>query len=335
MPVDVSVIIVTWNARDLIDRCLAAVLGEGGDGVTLEVIVVDNGSGDGTAAHVREAWPQVRVVESGRNGGMAAGNNLGMLEARGRAFLLLNSDAFLHAGALRTMLERLDAEPAGTVAAVVPRLRNVDGTIQRSVRGFPTPWRYATEFWYLRRIARGSRLLDAFYGGGIDLDVPRRIEWATGACLLVPRDAVDSVGLMDEGYFMYGEEVDWLRRMADHRRTVAWEPRSEATHVGGGSARSEWGRLYQLQLANHVRYMARVHGAGPARRVRRILRSALVVRAVVWSVAALLPGDRDARRARAAAFRAGARTVRTVALDAIEAQVPAWPALERDSSTTR
>ncbi|MCW2924684.1 MAG: glycosyl transferase family 2, partial [Thermoleophilia bacterium] len=220
MPVDVSIIVVAWNALDHIDPCLDAAFGAGSRGVEVEVLVVDNASTDGTAEHVRSTFPGVRVLETGRNGGMAAGNNAGMLAASGRAFLLLNSDAYLEPGAVRTMLERLDAEPAGTVAAVAPRLLNEDRSPQRSVRGFPTVWRYATEFLYLRRLAPRSRVTNAFYGAGVDLDRPGRIDWATGACLLVPRDAVDAVGLMDEAYFMYGEEVDWLLRMHGTGRHV-------------------------------------------------------------------------------------------------------------------
>lgn len=326
MAPEVSVIVVTWNARDHVDACLDAVLGPGGAGVDLELLLVDNESTDGTPEHVRARYPSVRVLDAGRNGGMAAGNNLGMLAARGRAFLLLNSDAFLHAGALRAMLERLDAEPESTVAAVAPALRNVDGSPQRSVRGFPSPWRYATEFWYLRRLAPGSRLLNAFYGGGVDLARPGRVEWATGACLLVPRGAVDAVGLMDEAYFMYGEEVDWLRRMRSSGRHVAWEPRAVVTHVGGGSAGRHWGELYQRQLANHVRYMARCEGPAAARRTRHVLLWALRMRALAWRLLALAPGDRAMRRSRGAAFARGARTVAAVDPCDVDApQVPDWP----------
>ncbi len=329
MAPDVSVIIVTWNALDHVDACLEAIFGGGGGaGVELEVIVVDNDSTDETVRHVRDSWPSVQVVETGRNGGMAAGNNAGMLAASGRAFLLLNSDAFLHEGAIAAMLERLDAEPDGSVAAVVPRLENVDGSEQRSVRGFPTPWRYATEFWYLRRLAPRSRALNAFYGGGLDLSGPQHVDWATGACLLVPREAVDAVGLMDEAYFMYGEELDWLRRMARAGKRVAWEPAAVATHVGGGSARSQWGELYQRQLENHVRYMARCESPRAARRTRRVIWTALAARALAWRIASLVPvGDRSLRRERADAFGRGARTVR--ALDparVADPVVPAWPA---------
>jgi GT2 family glycosyltransferase len=335
MPPAVSVIVVTWNAVDHVDRCIEAVLGPGGEGVDLELIVVDNASTDGTADHVRSRWPAARVVETGRNGGMAAGNNAGMALATGRAFLLLNSDAFLHAGAVRVLLDRLDAEPPRSVAAVAPALRNVDGSSQRSVRGFPTVWRYATELLYLRRIAPRSRAFNAFYGAGVDLDSPGRIEWATGACLLVPREAVDDVGLMDEAYFMYGEEVDWLHRMRAAGRSVCWEPRAVATHVGGGSARSQWGQLYQRQLTNHVRYMARCEGERAARRTRRLLAASMRLRSIAWHLLAVAPGDRALRRERAAAFAAGARTARAIELASLEPPVvPDWP-VERAASPSR
>jgi GT2 family glycosyltransferase len=337
MTPDVSVIVVTWNALDHIDSCLDAVLGDGGEGVELELVVVDNASSDATVDHVRMRYPSVCVVETGRNGGMAAGNNAGMAVATGRAFLLLNSDAYLHAGALRTLLDRLDAEPAGTVAAVAPRLQNVDGSPQRSVRGFPTVWRYATEFLYLRRLAPRSRVFNAFYGGGVDLHQPGRVDWVTGACLLVPRDAVDAVGVMDEAYFMYGEEVDWLLRMRDVGREVCWEPRAVATHVGGGSAGSSWGALYQRQLANHVRVMARCRGVRAGRRTRRLLRASLLVRALAWRAGAVaLPGDRSRRRERAAAFAEGARTIAAIDPAATaEPVIPSWPVLQRSEGSSR
>ena len=335
MPSELSVIVVTYNARDHVDRCLAAVFAEAEAGVDLEVLVVDSCSTDGTVAHVRAAWPAAKVLETGRNDGMAAGNNVGMLAAGGRAFLLLNADAFLHPGAIAALLQRLGAAP-DTTAAVVPRLWNVDGSPQCSVRGFPTVWRYATEFWYLRRLAPRSRLLNAFYGGGLDLRATRTIDWATGACLLVPRAAVDDIGLMDEAYFMYGEEVDWLRRMRDHGRHVVWEPAAEATHVGGGSAKREWGRLYQVQLANHVRYMVLREGPRAARRTRRVLASALAVRWLAWHVASWLPGDRSVRRARAVAFRAGLATVRAASCETpTPARIPSWGVVERSSASDR
>jgi GT2 family glycosyltransferase len=320
---DVSIIIVTWNARDHVDRCLAAIRDGGAEGVSYEVLLVDNDSTDGTPEYVRERWPDVRVVETGRNGGMAAGNNAGMLVARGDRFLLLNSDAYLEPGALRALVHRLDTAPERT-AAVVPRLRNLDGSPQRSVRGFPTVWRYATEFLGLRKLGRETRAFNAFYGGGLDLARTREIDWATGACLLVPRDAVDEVGLLDEAYFMYGEEVDWFERMRERGRAVVWEPAAESLHVGGGSGARTRGALYQRQLANHVRLMALRHGTRAGRRTQRLIVLALRIRALVF------------RGERAAAFRAGIAAVRAEdPANPTPPLIPAWDPVERDSTPAR
>lgn len=323
MAPEVSVIIVVWNARELIDRCLEAVLGAGGAGVELEVIVVDNASSDDTVERVRSHWcardARVRLIETGTNGGMAAGNNVGMRAASGDSLLLLNSDAFLEPGALQAMVDRLHAVSDATLAAVAPQLRNTDGTLQRSLRGFPTTWRYATELLYLRRMAPRSQICNAFYGGGLDTSRAQRVDWVTGACLLVPRAAIEAVGLMDESFFMYGEEVDWLRRMHRVGRSVWYEPAAQVVHVGGGSARREWGRMYQLQLANHVRYMSYNEGPSAARRVHRLLRASLVLRAAAYrTLATLWPRARRARRARAAAFAQGARQLRSSSVPSTE-----------------
>lgn len=333
----VSIIVVTWNARDHIDACLDAIC-LGATGVPHEVLVVDNDSGDETVTHVRANWPDVRVLETGRNGGMAAGNNAGMLAAHASTaefFLLCNSDAYLHEGTLAQLLAT--ARERHDVAAVVPRLVNVDGSPQRSVRGFPTFWRFATEFLLLRQLARGSRAVDAFYGGGVDLSATRTIDWATGACLLVPRAAVDAVGLLDETYFMYGEELDWLRRMSRTGLRVWWEPRAVATHVGGGSSSSTAGALYQRQLANHVRYVARNEDLRAARRTRLLLVWALRLRAAGWRVASLVAGSSGrALRRRGAAFAAGARTVRAVDPRAPgEPEIPSWPGLQQPHPAAR
>lgn len=332
---DVSAVIVTWNARDHVDACLAALAGAGGEGVEVEVIVVDNDSRDGTAEHVRRDWPRVRVIETGRNGGMAAGTNTGLLAASAPAFLVLNSDVEVHAGAVGRMLETLRATPQAGVVA--PMLRNADGSWQRTLRRFPTTWRYATEFWYLRRLAPRSRTFNGFYAGDLDAERPQAVDWAMGACLLVRREAVDAAGLLDESYFMYGEEVDWLRRMADAGWHVAYEPAARATHAHGASARRHWGRLYQVQLANHVRYVARHGGVGAGRRTRRVLASALATRAVLYGASSIVPvGDRVARRLRARAFADGRRTVLGVDPAAPGGSlIPAWPDVERGAAPGR
>src|SRR5580765_6945908 len=164
---EVSVVVVTYNALPWVERALESVRGH-------EVIVVDHGSTDGTLELVRERFPEVRVIEQ-ENRGMGAGNNAGMRASQRPYALLLNPDAWVAGDAVERLAAYLDAHPR--VAFAVPRLTNPDVTLQRSVRGFPTPWRLATEYFYLRKLAPRSRLLNAFYAGGFDHDEPRAVEW--------------------------------------------------------------------------------------------------------------------------------------------------------------
>jgi glycosyltransferase involved in cell wall biosynthesis len=171
---DVSVVVVTWNARTHVERCLESVRGR-------DVIVVDNGSTDGTVALVRERFPEVRVVEQA-NVGMGGGNNAGMRHADGRYFFLLNSDAWVEGDGLDALLAFADAHP--DAAVVGPRLANPDGTLQRSVRGEPTLWRLATEYFFIRKLAPRTNLLNPLYAGGFAHDAPRAVDWLSGAALL-------------------------------------------------------------------------------------------------------------------------------------------------------
>jgi len=207
---EVSAIVVTYNAAPWIERPLESLRGTGA-----EVIVVDNGSTDGTLVLVREQLPEARIVEQ-ENRGFGAGNNTGMRAASGRYFLLLNPDAWLTEGALEDLVAFLDGHPEAAV--VGPRLLNPDGSLQRSVRGYPTPWRLATEYFFLRKLAPHTEALNALFGAGFDHKSVREADYLFGACLLVRREAVDSIGGFDEDFFLMSEEVDWLYRF----RQAGW-----------------------------------------------------------------------------------------------------------------
>src|SRR6187402_2616191 len=211
---DVAVVVVTYDALPWIDRCLASVAGE-------EVVVVDNGSRDETVAVVRDRHPGVRVVEA-ENRGLGASWNIGIRETRSRYVLLLNADAWLLGEALARLVAFADTRPRAAV--VGPRLLNADGTLQRSVRGFPTLWRLATEYFFLRKLAPGSRLLNAYYGGGFAHDEVRDVEWLMGAVLLVRREAVAEVGPADDAFFLFAEETDWCKRFRDRGWSVVFVP---------------------------------------------------------------------------------------------------------------
>ena len=286
---DVSVVVVTYNGLPWVEQALASVRG-------VETVLVDNGSTDATVAVVRERFPEVVVVEQ-QNRGLAAGWNAGIARTSGTHELLLNSDAWLDEGALDALVAFADAHPEAAV--VGPRLRNPDGSLQRSVRGFPTLWRLATEYLFLRKLAPRSRALNAFYGGGFAHDVVRDVEVLMGAVWLVRRAAIDDVGPADEAFFLFSEEVDWAYRF----RRAGWKsvffPGAGATHVYGASHQ---GRLYVEIQKGHLRFFAKHHGTASAERARWLLRFSLALRG------ALYRGERG-RPAREAAAWLGSGSV--------------------------
>jgi len=258
-------VVVTYDALPWIEQCLESV-------AEVDTVVVDNGSGDGTVDVVRERFPAVRVIES-ENRGLSAGWNTGIRATASEHVLLLNADAWLLDGALSALVAAADRHPRA--AAIGPRLENTDGTLQRSVRGYPTAWRLATEYLYLRKLAPRSRALNAFYGAGFDHAREREVEWLMGACLLIRRAVFDEVGPFDERYFLFSEEVDWMRRASERGWSVVFTPEARCVHVGGAA---HGGRLFRENVSGHLRYLS-LHGRpGEAERARRLLRASLLVR---------------------------------------------------------
>jgi GT2 family glycosyltransferase len=281
----VSVVVVNLNGLPWLERCLESVRG-------YETIVVDHGSTDGSLELVAERFPRARLVEQA-NVGMGGGNNAGMRVASGRYFLLLNSDAWVLGDAVERLASHADAHP--DAAIVGPRLRNPDGTLQRSVRAFPTRWRLATEYFLLRKLAPRSSLLNPLYVGGFDHGTSREVDWLSGACLLVRREATEAVGLFDEAFFMFSEETDWCFRFHEAGWKVLFLPAAEVVHVGGAT---HGGGLYRENLRGHLRFAAKHRGPAEAERLRRMLARALRLRALVF------PGARGREYADAARWLA-------------------------------
>ena len=268
MSADVTVVVVTYNALPWLEQCLDSVRGE-------DVIVVDHGSTDGTLDLVRDRYPDVRVIEQ-ENRGMGGGNNAGMRVATGRYFFLLNSDAWIEGDGLRALVEFADARPRAAV--VGPKLRSPDGTLQRSVRGEPSLWALATEYLFIRKLAPRSKRLNPLYRGDFAHDRAAEVDWLFGPALLVRREAADAVGLFDEDFFMFSEEVDWMTRFRRAGWSVLFFPVAEVVHVGGAS---HGGRMYVENLRGHLRWFAKHRGAKDAERVRKLLLWSLRLRAFV------------------------------------------------------
>jgi N-acetylglucosaminyl-diphospho-decaprenol L-rhamnosyltransferase len=263
-------VVVTYNGLPWVERCLESLEG-------YETIVVDHGSTDGTLELVRERFPAAKLIEQ-ENLGLGAGFNRGMREApEARYYLLVNSDAWMVGDAVERMARFADEHPR--VAVVGPRLRNLDGSLQRSVRGFPTLWRLATEYLFLRKLAPRSRALNAFYAGGFEHDRVREADFLMAACLLVRREATEQVGLFDERYFMFSEEVDWCYRFRQAGWSVVFFPEAEVVHVGGASWKREFDPMFREQVRGHLRFLADHKGMEEAERARILFLVGLRLRA--------------------------------------------------------
>jgi len=253
----ISVVIVNWNTRRLLECCLRSILTVG-EGLVREVIVVDNGSTDDSVAMARDRFPQVRLVENAANEGFARANNRGVGLARTDLVLLLNTDAFLAPGALRALIELAASKP--NAALVGAQLRHADGSFQASYTAFPT---LAQEFLILSGLGRA--LWRPWYPSqDPDEGAPRTVDYVEGACMLVRRSAYLAVGGFDEGYFMYAEDVDLCHTLHDAGWEVWYQPAAVVTHLGGGSSGSRKpereGDLYR----SRVRYFRKHHGDAAA-----------------------------------------------------------------------
>jgi N-acetylglucosaminyl-diphospho-decaprenol L-rhamnosyltransferase len=268
-PGRVAAVVVTYDALPWIEQCLESLRG-------VETIVVDNGSRDGTVALVRAQFPDARVIES-ENRGLGAGWNIGLRETSSTYALLLNADAWLVEDALERLINFADSRPRAGV--VGPRLSNLDGTLQRSVRGFPTLWRLATEYFFLRKLAPGSSALNSFYGGGFGHDEVREVEVVMGACMLLRREAIAEVGECDEDYFLFSEETDWCFRFREAGWEVVFFPGAECVHVRGAA---HGGRLYRENLRGHLLFLSKHRGPKVAERARRLLLASLRMRGLVF-----------------------------------------------------
>lgn len=296
--VDLSIVIVNWNVGQLLADCLRSIEQQL-ERVDLEVIVVDSGSSDGSPAMVQEAFPWVILLDCGENVGFPKGNNLGLAISRGRHVLLLNPDTVVLDDALQVMMDYLDAHPE--VGLVGGQLLNVDGSVQSSRRRFPTLSTAVLESTWLEPYAPRS-LLARYTMADAPEDQTTEVDWLVGACLMARREAVAQVGLMDEGYFMYSEELDWCRRFKTAGWRIVYLPEARIIHyVGKSSEQAVTRRHVNFQRAK-LRYFYKFHGAAAGRLLRLVLILNYAWQLKLEAVKYLLGHKRALRKQRVGAY---------------------------------
>jgi N-acetylglucosaminyl-diphospho-decaprenol L-rhamnosyltransferase len=305
--VDVSVIIVNWNVSLLLERCLASILRDAhprspgiwqlpSSGHGFEVLVVDSASSDGSPEMVRALYPGVRLYASTVNLGYTGGNNLGIRESRGRYLLLLNPDTEITGHAMEQMASFLERTPR--VGVVGPQLRYADGSVQPSRRRLPTLRTAFVDSTFLEKWFPNHPELRRYKVLDLPPDEGGLVDWLVGACLLVRREVVDEVGYLDEGYFMYSEELDWQKRIRDAGWEIAYLAAAQVIHYEGKSSEQAGAATHIRFSHSKIRYFRKHHGPHAAKLVRWWLVLNYVYE---WSVEALkwaLGHRRDLRRAR-------------------------------------
>ncbi len=269
---DLGIVILNWNTRALLQRCLETVYASEGD-ITFRVVVVDNASSDDSAAMVREYFPQATLIQSPTNNGYSYGNNLGLRELGfgGRAnmskdapryALLLNPDTEVPADVFAHMVAWMDGRR--DVGAAGVKLVLPDGTLDKACRrSFPTPMISIYHFSGLGKLFPDSPRFARYNMTYLSPDVETEVDSVVGAYMQVRREAIDAVGLLDEVFFMYGEDIDWAFRIKNAGWKIVYHPQVEVKHVKRAASKQSQRAQYEFWRAMLIFYRKHYRATTP------------------------------------------------------------------------
>ena len=237
MKIKLSVIILNYNTAGLLKTCLSAVLESNGfEGKELEIVVVDNNSSDNSVEMVRKEYPDIKLIRNKKNLGFSAGNNIGIKNSSGKFLTLLNSDTLVEPDSLISVLKAMENDRS--IGAATCLLQMADGKIDpASHRGFPTPWNSLSYFLGFEKLFPNSRFFGGYHQGWKNLKVPHEVDCISAAFMMVSGEVIDKVGLLDERFFMYGEDIDWCLRIKEAGFKIFFYPGVKTLHLKRQSGR--------------------------------------------------------------------------------------------------
>jgi GT2 family glycosyltransferase len=277
-----SIVLVCWNNRAYLGPCLES-LYQSKMKCTFDIVVVDNGSTDGTPEMLAEKYPEVIIIQNAGNVGLGKASNQGIEATRGRYILLLNNDTIVNGESFDAMAEFLDNN--SRAAAVGGKLLNPDGSIQACYNDFPT---LHEEFFVATRL---GELWRPGYPAVMQAGEIKSVDWLGSACLLLRRSALDQVGLLDESYFIYGDETDLQYRLKKARWEVYYLPQVSTIHFGGRSM-DRW-RRRKMVYRGKLLFYRKHYGAIRTFLLRLLLGVSSVAKLIVWGLAGIAPGKRQ------------------------------------------
>lgn len=280
-----SIIVVSWNTRDMLANCLASVY-EHPPTDSFELLLVDNASSDGSADMVRQQFPQVRLIASPVNVGFAEGNNLAVPLCTGAYILLLNPDTVVKPNALQAMIDFLDSHPAAGAAGSM--LLNPDETLQPSCHPAPKLSRELWRLFHLDRVYPYGR----YHMHTWDITQPREVDVIQGASLMVRHKILDQIGFLDGDYFIYSEEVDLCYRLQKAGWQLYWVPDSQVIHYGGQSTRQVATEMFLQLYLGKLKYFRKHYGDKAGFVYKLILVLASLARLAAAPVGWLRGGER-------------------------------------------
>jgi GT2 family glycosyltransferase len=254
--IDLSLIVVSWNAKEFLRKCVASIIRETGNYRT-EILVVDNASTDGSAGLIRDTFPEVELLLNDANLGFAAANNRGIMRSRGTYILLINSDVEVSDGCIDRMVSFMDQHP--NVGMLGPQILDADGNVQRSCMGFPTLWNTFCRALAMDRIFPKAKLFGGFLMTFRQQNAVRKVDVVNGCFWMVRREALQKVGLLDERFFIYAEDIDWCKRFWDAGWEVVYFPHARSVHYGGASSSHAPIRFSLEMLRANQHYWAKHH----------------------------------------------------------------------------